>query len=107
VTEIKERIAAKDEQTNQMEQELGNIKDNVKSMVGDFSKSKFFLSVAQNMHYDDQTQFNEGNVTMYLGELEEYISQLITFMAYQQNNQDAAISSLSLDRMHNKEFDKG
>jgi hypothetical protein len=28
-------------------------------------------------------------------------------MAYQQNNQDAAISSLSLDRMQNKEFDKG
>ena len=44
---------------------------------------------------------------MYLGELEEYISQLITFIAYQQNNQDAAIFSLSLDRMQNKEFEKG
>ena len=46
-------------------------------------------------------------MTMYLGELEEYISQLITFIAYQQNSQDAAISSLSLDKMANKEFDKG
>ena len=34
------------------------------------------------MQYDDDTQFNESNVTMYLGELEEYISLLITYMAY-------------------------
>lgn len=66
-----------------MEKELASIKDFVEGMVTDFNKSRFFLSVAQNMQYDDETQFNEGNVTMYLGELEEYISQLITFIAYQ------------------------
>ena len=59
------------------------------------------------MHYDEETQFNENNVTHYLAELEEYIAILITFMAYKQSNPDAAISSLSLDKMALKEFDKG
>ncbi len=59
------------------------------------------------MHYDDETLFNENNVTFYLAELEEYIAILITFMAYKQSNPDAAISSLSLDKMALKEFDKG
>lgn len=59
------------------------------------------------MQYDEDTQFNENNVTMYLAELEEYISLLITYLAYKQENPDAAISSLSLERMNQKEFDKG
>jgi hypothetical protein len=58
------------------------------------------------MHYDEETLFNENNVTHYLSELEEYVSLLITFLAYRQENPDAAISSLSLERMANKEFDK-
>lgn len=59
------------------------------------------------MQYDEHTQFNENNVTIYLGELEEYISLLITYIAYKQENPDAAISALSLERMALKEFDKG
>jgi hypothetical protein len=51
------------------------------------------------MQYDEDTQFNENNVTMYLAELEEYVSLLITYLAYKQENPDAAISSLSLERM--------
>jgi DNA repair exonuclease SbcCD ATPase subunit len=74
IGDIKNKIEDKDGQITVMEQEMSNIKDFVRTMVGDFNKSKFFLSVAQNMHYDEETQFNEGNVTMYLGELEEYIS---------------------------------
>ena len=58
------------------------------------------------MHYDEETQFNENNVTHYLAELEEYIAILITFMAYRQSNPDAAISSLSLEKMALKEFDR-
>lgn len=76
-------------------------------MVDLFKKSQFFLSVAQNMQYDEETQFNENNVTLYLAELEEYISMLITYLAYKQENPDAAISALSLERMNQKEFDKG
>lgn len=59
------------------------------------------------MQYDEETQFNENNVTVYLAELEEYISLLITYLAYKQENPDAAISALSLEKMALKEFDKG
>lgn len=76
-------------------------------MVDLFKKSQFFLSVASNMQYDEETQFNENNVAMYLAELEEYVSLLITYLAYKQENPDAAISSLSLEKMALKEFDKG
>jgi hypothetical protein len=61
---------------------MRSIKDSVREMVDLFKVSKFFLSVASNMQYDEDTQFNENNVTIYLSELEEYISLLITFMAY-------------------------
>lgn len=75
-------------------------------MVENFKKSHFFLSVAQNAQYDEDTQFNENNVISYLAELEEYISLFITYLAYKQENPDAAISSLSLEKMAIKEFDK-
>ena len=86
---------------------MARIRDYVKEMVDFFKRSSFFLNVATNMQYDEDTIFNENNVTMYLAELEEYISLLITYLAYKQENPDAAISSLSLERMIHKEFDKG
>ncbi len=75
-------------------------------MIENFKKSHFFLSVAQSQQYDEDTVFNENNVVLYLAELEEYISLFITYLAYKQESPDAAISSLSLERMEVKEFDK-
>ena len=83
-----------------------DIKHHVRDMVEAFKSSHFFLSVAQSMQYDDDTVFNESNVILFLAELEEYISLFITFLAYKQENPDAAISSLSLEKMAIKEFDK-
>jgi hypothetical protein len=51
-------------------------------MVESFRLSHFFLSVAQNMQYDEDTTFNENNVVSHLAELEEYISLFITYMAF-------------------------
>jgi len=82
------------------------IKNYVWNMVEHFKKSHFFLSVAQNQQYDEDTVFNENNVILYLAELEEYISLFITYLAYKQENPDAAISSLSLEKMDVKEFDR-
>lgn len=59
------------------------------------------------MNYDDDLVFNENNVTIYLAELEEYISNFITHIAQREKNPDAPISALSLDTMSNKEFEKG
>jgi len=83
------------------------IKTHVWSMIDQFKQSHFYLSVATHMQYDEDLQFNENNVTMYLAELEEYIAHYITYLATREKNPDAPISALSLDNMANKEFDKG
>ena len=107
IEDTKGQMDNKEGQIREIEQQMARIREYVRDQVLLFRKSQFFLSVAQNMHYDDDTQFKENNVTLYLAELEEYVSLLITYLAYKQENPDAAISSLSLDRMNNKEFDKG
>jgi len=107
IEDIKAATQEKENQILQINSQMNVLKDYSRQMVGLFKQSQFFLSVAQHMQYDDDTQFNENNVTMYLAELEEYISLLITYLAYKQENPDAAISSLSLERMVQKEFDKG
>lgn len=106
IAESDEQMSQVDNQIKLCEDQMTQIKDYVWNMVEHFKKSHFFLSVAQNNVYDDDTQFNENNVTNFLAELEEYISLFITYMAYRQENPDAAISSLSLEKMTVKEFDK-
>ena len=58
------------------------------------------------MTYDSDTQFNEGNIANYLAELEEYISNLITMIAYQRDDPNAAISSVPFEKLNIKEFNK-
>lgn len=47
-----------------------------------FISAKFKSNVSYKQSYDETTQFNENNITNYLAELEEYISSLITILAY-------------------------
>jgi len=75
-------------------------------MVQSFKSSKFHLNVASDMIYDENTQFNENNIIPYLAELEEYISALITFVAYKRDDPNAAISSVPLEKLPNKDFNK-
>ena len=55
--------------------------------------------------YDEDTQFNEQNIRNYLAELEEYISNLITIIAYERDDPNAAISSVPLEKLTPNEFD--
>lgn len=52
-------------------------------------------------------RFNENNVTVYLAELEEYVSNLITFLSWKGNDRYFQHSSLALEALQPKEFDKG
>ena len=54
--------------------------------------------------YDNETQFNEQNIRNYLAELEEYISNLITIIAYERDDPNAAISSVPLEKLIPKDF---
>uniref|UniRef100_A0A7S3IZE9 ODAD1 central coiled coil region domain-containing protein n=1 Tax=Strombidium inclinatum TaxID=197538 RepID=A0A7S3IZE9_9SPIT len=96
----------KDQQIKLMEKNMVAIKDSVWRMVDEFKKSNFFLSVAQSNQYDDETVFNENNVTHYLAELEEYISLFMTYMACKQNDPNAPTVSIPFESMNVKEFDK-
>lgn len=109
INEMQEAIAAKDSQVGAMERNLLQIKDFVQGTVEKFREANatFPLMVAKHMHYDTDTQFNEQNVTMYLAELEEYTSMLITYLAYKNEMPDAAVCSLSLDQMAEKDKDAG
>ena len=104
---MKAQIETKEGQIKIIETQMAEIKNHVWGMVDKFKESHFNLSVASHMQYDDDVTFNENNVTMYLTELEEYISAFITYLAHREKNPDAPISALSLDNMTNKEFDKG
>jgi hypothetical protein len=92
-----------------MEGHLLQIKNSVQGSVEQFREADttFPLMVAKHMHYDSETQFNEQNVTMYLAELEEYSSMLITYLAYKNEMPDAAVSALSLDQMVEKDKEAG
>ena len=59
ITEIQDTIT---EATN-INNEFGIIKDYVHKMVELFLKAKFTSNVAVKMTYDNDTQFNEGNIT--------------------------------------------
>jgi len=82
IKDSEEQMAQVNNEIKSCEEEMVQIKNYVWNMVENFKKSHFFLSVAQNMQYDEDTVFNENNVTMYLAELEEYISLFITYLAY-------------------------
>ena len=56
------------------------------------------------MPYDTTTVFNESNIIMYLAELEEFISSLITYLAFKRDDPNAAISSVPLERLTQKDF---
>lgn len=58
------------------------------------------------MHYNEETTFNESNITFYLAELEEYFATLIAYLANQKGDQNAAISYIPLDQLSEKVFFK-
>ena len=104
INECKSQIAAKESQINDIENQMIRIRDYCWSMISKFNDSRFQLSVASHQQYDEDTQFNENNVTMYLTELEEYISAFITYLAQREKHADAHVSALPLDIMTQKDF---
>ncbi len=91
----------------ELEDKMANIQNDVQKMVTKFQESKFRPAVTQPMNYDEETVFNNKNITMFLAELEEYISELITQNEYRKNNPNAAISAIPLEKLNPKTAAKG
>ena len=81
INDIKSSTLTKEAQIKEVENQMVEIKDFVQTMVANFQESDFNLAVTSPMQYHEDVQFNENNVTLYLSELEEYISTFITFLA--------------------------
>ena len=75
-------------------------------MVDMFKESKFYLCVAQRQNYKDGITFTENNIVQYLAEVEEYISSLITYTAFKNERDDAAITYIPLENLHPKDFSR-
>ena len=75
------------------------IQQNVEMMVEMFKRSRFYLSVATKMNYDEGFIFTENNIVQYLAELEEYICSLITYTAFKRDDPQAAISAIPLEKL--------
>ena len=103
---LRNEIVQANQDSVEMQGEFSHIQKRVMRMVTMFKKSKFNLAVATNMGYDENTNFNENNVIPYLAELEEYISALITYVAYKRDDPNAAISSVPLEKLPQKDFNK-
>lgn len=75
-------------------------------MIREFSKTKFFLSVANKQHYEAGFNFNESNIISYLAELEEYIAILITYLATKRDDPVAPFALIPLDKLDVKNHNK-
>ena len=88
----------------QIKKMFARIQEFVQVMVEAFVSTKFFLSVAHKMNYDDGIVFTENNIVAYLAELEEYIGSLVTYMAFKRDDPNAATSAIPLAQLNEKKF---
>ena len=82
------------------------VQPHVEKMIKEFSKTKFFLSVAPKQYYETGFTFNESNIVQYLAELEEYIAILITYLATKRDDPSAPFALVPLDKLDTKNHNK-
>jgi chromosome segregation ATPase len=107
IESVNANMSDKDKEMEELENKMSKIQSSVQKMVTKFQESKFRPAVTQPMNYDEDTVFNNKNITLFLAELEEYISELITHNEYRKNNPNAAIAAIPLEKLHPKSLDKG
>jgi len=100
----RERIVEHTAEINDQELEFHELQLICKDLVLDFKQANFNSKVAQQQNYDEHTQFTEGNIANYLGELEEYIAQLITLTALKNGDPNALISTMPMEMLKNKDW---
>ena len=91
-------------ETESTKRTFRKIQRDVEVMVEMFKRSRFFLSVATKMSYDEGFIFSENNIVSYLAELEEYICSLITYSAFKRDDPNAAIAAIPLEKLSSKLF---
>lgn len=81
-----EQIDKANAETEAARRMFRKVQQHVEMMVEMFKRSKFYLSVATMMNYDEGFIFSESNIVSFLAELEEYICSLITYTAFKRDD---------------------
>ena len=104
--QLKEKIMQSHNEIDTQEEEFDEAMKLSRELVRQFQEVRFNAKVASKMQYDEHTVFTENNITLYLAEVEEYISSLITYIAHKKGDPNAAISSVPLSVLNYKNFTK-
>ena len=104
--QIREEIMQKTQEIDDQEEEFNEARKISQDLVQQFKDVRFNAKVASKCQYDEHTVFTENNITLYLAEIEEYISSLITYKAHKLGDPNAAISSVPLSTLNYKNFNK-
>ena len=104
--EKREEIMTKSQEIDDQEEEFSEARKISQDLVQQFQDVRFNAKVAHKCQYDEHTVFTENNITLYLAEIEEYISSLITYKAHKLGDPNAAISSVPLSTLNYKNFTK-
>jgi hypothetical protein len=86
LAELIDQADLEKQETEAIKRTFRKIQQHVEMMVEMFKRSRFYLSVASRMNYDEGFVFNENNIIQYLAELEEYICSLITYTAFKRED---------------------
>ena len=88
-------------------EEYSMIKHDMNLMFIKFKEVGFGTCVCkQDMPYDADTVLTEGNITLYLQEIEELISYMITYIAVRQNEPNACLAGVGVKNLPDKNFDR-
>jgi len=103
---LQEQISKANAETEAARRMFRKVQQHVEMMVEMFKRSKFYLSVATQMNYDEGFIFSESNIVSFLAELEEYICSLITYTAFKRDDPQAAIAAIPLEKLFVKDFNR-
>lgn len=103
---LRTKICNDTQQMNDVQKDFLEIEKIAGALAKEFRDTNFKTKVAEKQQYDENTNFTENNVGMYLAELEEYISTLITYTAYSKDDPNAPISVVPLAEIPYKDWAK-
>ncbi|CAG9334055.1 unnamed protein product [Blepharisma stoltei] len=102
IRQLNEEKQSTQEEIQSLKDEISSIQEPVEEMIKEFEECNFTLEFNKKLTRDEGFLVNEQNVEQYLGELEEYLSSLITHLAYENGKKGAALSAILADDLPSK-----
>jgi hypothetical protein len=104
---VKDRTVQANNELESALDEYAMIKLDMNRLFAKFKEIGFETIVCkQDMPYDDDTVLTETNITIYLQEIEELISYMITYLAVRMNEPNASLAAVAVKNLPEKSFDR-